>query len=74
MLRIFNRDVPRDLPWTLGGSPAPWLMNCLRVAGPVERSLARRHISRLEESADGYRILGVRGYPGELRVSSQLPL
>lgn len=63
-----------NVPWTFGGSPWAWLMNCLRVVGPVERRLAERFIKARRE-VDGQRVaIQLQGYEGELFFPRELPI
>ena len=55
-----------NVPWTFGGSPWAWMMNCLRVVGPVERRLAERFIQARREVDDRRVAIQLQGYAGEL--------
>jgi FkbM family methyltransferase len=72
MKRLFNSGVPRDIPWTWGGSVSAWTLNCLRVPRPVERLLAGRFIENITEAGDNMLSLQIKGYEGKLYFSKEV--
>jgi FkbM family methyltransferase len=73
MTSLFRKDLPKNVPWTLGGSVKAWVMNCLRVPRPLERRLAERHIESIASAGDGLLAVQLKGYPGKLYFPESLP-
>lgn len=74
MKRLLRPDLPRDIPWTWGGSVAAWTMNCLRVPRPMERRLAARFVESLADAGDNMLSAQFKGHAGKLYFSKEVPV
>jgi FkbM family methyltransferase len=73
MTNPLRRGLPKEVPWTLGGSVRAVVLNCLRVPRSVERRLARRFIEDITDAGDGLLAVRLKAREDKLYFPDNLP-